>query len=425
MARTVQDKKLDTRTARRGLKAQREPHWKAIGQGFHIGYRKLKSEGGTWTARFRPEGKNYKYISLGKADDIQDADGMSILDFWQAQEQARKWYEQTIREEEGVSIANYTVNDAMDDYMDYLNNHGKSAKRVKYTVDTHIRPALGDILASKLTSKKISDWHKSLAEEKARTRSEKGKIAFRTAEEDAEYQRKRRNTANRIYTSLKAALNRAYSEGKIASDDAWRRVKPYRNVDTAKIDFLRINECGRLVNACDPVFRPLVQAALYTGCRYGELTRLKVQDYNEDAGTIYISESKNGKPRHIALEVQGQRFFEKHIRGKAYTDLIFIREDGETWGKSHQTRRMKDASKAAQLGRDINFHILRHTYASQLVQKGVHLAVIAAQLGHSDTRICEKHYAHLSPNYIADTIRANMPDLGIGDEEDNTVNIIR
>ena len=41
------------------------------------------------------------------------------------------------------------------------------------------------------------------------------------------------------------------------------------------------------------------------------------------------------------------------------------------------------------------------------------MAVIAKQLGHADTRMTEKHYAHLAPNYIADTIRANFPNLGI------------
>jgi integrase len=45
--------------------------------------------------------------------------------------------------------------------------------------------------------------------------------------------------------------------------------------------------------------------------------------------------------------------------------------------------------------------------------KGVGLGVIAAQLGHSDTRMTEKHYAHLAPSYVADTIRAHFPTLGI------------
>ena len=59
------------------------------------------------------------------------------------------------------------------------------------------------------------------------------------------------------------------------------------------------------------------------------------------------------------------------------------------------------------------FHILRHTYASSLAMKGVPMGVIAAQLGHSDTRMTERHYAHLAPSYIADTVRAALPGLGI------------
>jgi integrase len=61
----------------------------------------------------------------------------------------------------------------------------------------------------------------------------------------------------------------------------------------------------------------------------------------------------------------------------------------------------------------VNFHGLRHTYASRLAMKGVPLAVIAAQLGHSDTRMIEKHYGHLAPSYVADTVRAAFGSLGI------------
>jgi hypothetical protein len=45
--------------------------------------------------------------------------------------------------------------------------------------------------------------------------------------------------------------------------------------------------------------------------------------------------------------------------------------------------------------------------------RGVPMGVIAAQLGHADTRMTEKHYAHLSPNYVADTVRAALPVLGL------------
>jgi len=47
---------------------------------------------------------------------------------------------------------------------------------------------------------------------------------------------------------------------------------------------------------------------------------------------------------------------------------------------------------------------------------GVPMAVIAKQLGHADTRMTEKHYAHLAPSYVSETIRASFPRLGIGEE---------
>jgi integrase len=45
--------------------------------------------------------------------------------------------------------------------------------------------------------------------------------------------------------------------------------------------------------------------------------------------------------------------------------------------------------------------------------RGVPMAVIAAQLGHSDTRMTERHYAHLAPSYVASTVRAAFGRLGI------------
>src|SRR5690606_7491195 len=106
--------------------------------------------------------------------------------------------------------------------------------------------------------------------------------------------------------------------------------------------------------------------------------------------------------------------------GKLGNDLIFPKseKDGvqEVWGASHQIRPMNAACEKAKITPAANFHLLRHTHASHLALQGVPLTVIAAQLGHSDTRVTEKHYAHLCPNYVADTIRANFPNLNIVDD---------
>jgi len=44
---------------------------------------------------------------------------------------------------------------------------------------------------------------------------------------------------------------------------------------------------------------------------------------------------------------------------------------------------------------------------------GAAIGVIAAQPGHSNTRMTEQHYAHLSPSYISEAVRASAPVYGI------------
>lgn len=119
--------------------------------------------------------------------------------------------------------------------------------------------------------------------------------------EGAEGERKRKATANRVLTILKAALNLAYAEGRVAADDAWRRLKPFKGVDAAKVSFLDQEQATRLLAACDPDFGRLVRAALLTGCRYGELVALRVADYQPDSSAIHVRHAKGNKPRHVYL----------------------------------------------------------------------------------------------------------------------------
>jgi integrase len=212
---------------------------------------------------------------------------------------------------------------------------------------------------------------------------------------------------------LKAALNRAFFADRASSDSAWRKVKPFKQVDEAVVRYLNIAEIRRLVSACPDDFRKLIEAALYTGCRYAELTRLKYEDYNEDSGTLSVRLSK-GKNRHVVLTEEGKSAFRQWTSALQPGERIFLRSDGKVWGTSHQQRPLDEASRRAAISPPANFHILRHTHASYLAMAGVPMAVIARQLGHADTRMTEKHYAHLAPSYVAQTIRENFPVLELG-----------
>lgn len=422
MARTVRNAKIHTRSARVKLTERREPYWTPISAGCAIGYRR-GAKGGTWIARFRDDDGKQHYEALGAADDARDADGLTVFDFAQAQARARNFFTKRARDIAGdfePSAGPYSVAKALDAYFADRERRGsKGLAKDCAAAKVRILPTLGEIELSKLTTKRIRDWHTGLATaakltRTARTTKERKSQAVDM--EDADAVRARRATANRTLTVLKAALNHAYHEGRVSTDEAWRKVKPFREANAPVVHFLSDDECRQIVNACDGAFRNIVKGALVTGCRYGELTRMRASDFNAEAGTITVRELKAGKPRHVALTDEGQALFAELTTGKTSRDLVFLRDDGEAWGPSHQQRPLEAASARARIEPAATFHILRHTYASALAMRGVPMGVIAAQLGHSDTRMTEHHYAHLSPNYVAETVRAALPALGIVDK---------
>jgi integrase len=417
MARTVRDAKLRTRETRGKLEVSGKPYYRAIDTGLDLGYRKGK-RGGKWVARWYKGDGRYKVETIAASDDVLDADGDVILNFSQAQAKARDLFQKVQRVAMGLEASprtSYTVRDVIDDYVtDYRTRSDRATDTMLLSINSNILPDLGAIEVGKLSRRKIRDWHHALARRPARLRTGRGgKQNYRSPPKTPEAIRRRRSTANKMLAILKAALNRAYKEGDLATDADWASVKPFRDVDAAKIRYLTEAEAKRLVNACVPDLKAIVTGALLTGSRYGELANLMANDFDAEARTLHIAKSKSGKARNIALTDEGVDFFSQLIAGSVGDDVIFSRASGSKWGHAQQTRPIKEACHAAKITPEIGFHILRHTYASRLAMKGVPMFVIAQQLGHADTRMTEKHYAHLSPSYVADTIRAALGDMGL------------
>jgi integrase len=420
MARTVRESRLETRAARDRLKARPEPHYRTvIPQLLALGYKKRHpGVAGYWVARryisedgrVGVKGSPYRITTLGLADDYEDADGERVLSFAQAQEKARERAAAAAAPSGAMSVG-----DALEAYVLHLEKDSKSVRDARSRTRAHILPAFGKTAISDLTTAAISKWHEKLASTPARVRSSKGAPLQYKKTSDQETSRRRRSTANRTLTVLKAALNFA-AKGK-HGPTPWRDVKPYASVDTARVRYLSIDEAQRLIHACPPAFRLVVRAALATGCRYGELAALNVGDFSPDSRTLHIRTSKSGKGRHVALADEGVKLFERLVTGRASTVPMLERSDGTRWLSSQQGRPMAEACRNSQINPPANFHALRHTFASHAIMNGAPLFVVARNLGHSTTTMVEKHYGHLAPSYIAEAIRAAAPRFGYAEPD--------
>jgi integrase len=357
MARAVRNTKIDTRSARSRLPVRASRIGRQSARATRSDTRR-GVKGGTWVARHRDEAGKQHYLALGAADDARDADGIGVFSFAHAQAKARAWFEAKAREMAGEPIATspYTVADAMREYLDWYATHRKGFAFTRSASSAFILPALGSIDTHKLTKARIEVWLRKIAEAPARLRTKAGEPQrYRDTENGAEAARRRQSTANRVLTILKAALNRAFQDGRIASDDAWRRVKPFRGAAAARARWLGDDEAMRLVNACDPGFRPIVLAALLTGCRYSELAALRASDFNPHSDTLLIRRSKSGQPRHVILSGEGRELFSGLAAGKPADALLLPRPGGRVWGKSHQRLPMLAACKAGGIEPAVSF----------------------------------------------------------------------
>jgi integrase len=412
MARTIKDTTLDSRTARGRLRARGKPYYRSLEPGLHLGYRKPLAGSGKWVARHYIGNQSYEVESLATADDHSDADGVAILDYRQAQARARERMVTRAHTAAGKT-GPLTVRRVMEEYLEFLESHRKTGGTARYSVNAFILPELGGLEVESLTVDLLRNWHKKLADSPARQRTKPGQEQnYRSNQHDPDWKRRRKSTANRILKILKGGLNYAWNDKKLKSDDAWRRVKPFKKVESARVRYLAIAEARRLINASDPDFRQLVEGALQTGARYGELIRFKVSDFDVKNGTVAVEESKGGEPRHIILTDEGSAFFRSICVGRSGDEPVFKRADGTAWIRSAQQMPIKEASQRASISPRVNFHCLRHTWASHAVMNGVPLMVVAKNLGHVDTGMVEGHYGHLAPSYVADAIRAGAPRFG-------------
>lgn len=420
------DLELSKPSFRQFITPRGDPYYLLIARGRVFGYRRNAQAGGRWVARIRVStGHGYREATLGAADDDLQADGSRILNFEQARAKALQWFalpeflpirveEQEYHRTSQLIVCpigdKFTVAHAMQEFCDWKKevSSDKAWRATTSRTNTYIIPLLGTIPCDDLT---IQQCRSLLHHIESSIVSRRGGTSLITVDPeilDPEMRRRRRITANNAYTEFRSALNMAYSEGKIACNQSWRRVKIFRTVYRARPDILSWEQARRLVEIAPPEFKSLVLAGLYTGCRIAELYRLRVGDIDRTRAAIYIQPGKNFRGRTIALPEEGYEFFKALAEGQPNNALLIRRRQNWPWTHSYASKNFRKLMRQLGLPDSFVFHCLRHTYASLLLRSNTPPVVVARQLGHLNAETTLRTYAHVTDDFMDHEFRRHF-----------------
>jgi integrase len=156
------------------------------------------------------------------------------------------------------------------------------------------------------------------------------------------------------------------------------------------------SEEGRLLKACwearNGYLLPLVQLALETAMRQGELVSLRWEHVDLGRRIAHLPDTKNGEARTVPLSttaLETLRSLPRHLSGQVFTGLTTQAV------KIAFTRAVRRAGLS-----DLHFHDLRHEATSRLFERGLNLMEVASITGHKDLRMLRR-YTHLRAEDLA------------------------
>lgn len=206
-------------------------------------------------------------------------------------------------------------------------------------------------------------------------------------------------TVNREISCLKNLLNTAV---------VWKRIKvnPIKDIPKLKeppgrLRYLALDEINTLLAYCpDPPnpLRAIVTVALTTGMRKGEILGLKWDYIRFENRHIILPNTKNNTVRVVPMNGPLIKALEELPRLSEY---VFGMAAGKHIGDIKKG--FTAACKRAGI-ENFRFHDLRHTYASHLAMRGVHMRALQELLGHKNIQMTQR-YSHLSPEQLQGAVK--------------------
>jgi integrase len=378
----------------------KRPYWAAMGKGVSLGYRRNKGFG-TWSVRCAKPGGHWSQV-IGDADDFAEANGASVLDYWQAAEKARSLGLSARHGGSGGELQ--TVAEALVAYEAELRLYGRdvgNATRVR----VYLPATLGKKPVATLTFQDFVPWRDAL------TGAGLTPAAF-----------------NRSNSGLRAALNLAAKrDPRIGNVGVWMQAlasipgaSEARNVvvDEDKLRAI-MTAAYELIGS---EFGLLVEVAAVTGARISQIARLRVRDLQADRGDprLLMPSSRKGKRASLKIErrpvpipLSLARRLQAVTVGRSNDAPLLVKPDGEPWQKSNHGDPFATAVAAAGLDpAEVTAYALRHSSITRQLLAGVPPRLVAA-LHDTSVRILEANYSHCIADHSDAIARRALLDVSV------------
>ncbi|RYZ37866.1 MAG: site-specific integrase [Myxococcaceae bacterium] len=283
--------------------------------------------------------------------------------------------------EEGIP----TVAEFMPRFLTYSENNNKASTLAakQQLLDTHLIPAFGHFRLDQVGADAV---------EKFKATKRKEGLAPKTI--------------NNALTVLRTIFSVAVEQNVLTHPPRVKMLKAAK----PDFDFLSFEEAERLVDAADAEWRAMLVVALHTGLRRGELIALQWDAVALTTGRLMVKRNvwrghfgtpKGGRSREVPLNAIALHALKQQRQLRS--PFVFCDAEGAYLKNDACRNAILRASKRAGL-RPIGWHVLRHTFASHLVMRGVSLKAVQELLGHASMEMTMR-YAHLSPDVKKDAVK--------------------
>jgi len=211
--------------------------------------------------------------------------------------------------------------------------------------------------------------------------------------------------------TLKASFSRAV-DWNYLEQNPFKKVKLPRPPKSYPL-FITESQFNDLILHCREEFlKNIMMVAFYSGMRLGEITNLQWSQIDLQNKTIVVRSNstfttKSKKDRVIPICNKIYNLL-KELRDNSFQtkDSVYVFEkiNGIRYLNDHISKSFKKALLKSSLDKKLKFHSLRHSFASNLIQRGVSLYVIKELLGHSDISTTQI-YSHLQHENLIEAIK--------------------